>query len=146
MFIKRLAADSWFSRCVREAAKWKCQRCGAQHDPGSQGLHCAHFMTRGKWATRFDPLNVAALCYGCHSFIDSRPYEKAQLRNTTKPNMSESSRQTSTGCRMSPWLVSYEPETVPKMQSECRRTGDRGQGRAGRDQTLQTLAERMGLF
>jgi hypothetical protein len=35
-------------------------------------------MTRGKWATRFDPLNVAALCYGCHSFIDSRPYEKAQ--------------------------------------------------------------------
>jgi len=78
MFIKRLAADSWFSRCVREAAKWKCQRCGAQHDPGSQGLHCAHFMTRGKWATRFDPLNVAALCYGCHSFIDSRPYEKAQ--------------------------------------------------------------------
>lgn len=78
MYIKRLAADSWFSRCVREAAKWKCQRCGAQHEAGSQGLHCAHFMTRGKWATRFDPLNVAALCYGCHSFIDSRPYEKAQ--------------------------------------------------------------------
>jgi len=34
-------------------------------------------MTRGNWGTRFDPDNVAALCYGCHSYLDSRPYEKA---------------------------------------------------------------------
>lgn len=40
------------------------------------GLHCAHFMTRGNWSTRFDPDNVAALCYGCHSYLDRNPYEK----------------------------------------------------------------------
>lgn len=77
-FVKRLAADMWFSKCIREAAGWRCQRCGKQHHEGSQGLHCAHFITRGKWATRFDPLNVASCCYGCHQYLDSRPYEKAQ--------------------------------------------------------------------
>ena len=33
-------------------------------------LHCAHFKSRGNWGTRFNPSNVAALCYGCHSYID----------------------------------------------------------------------------
>lgn len=33
-------------------------------------------MTRGNWSTRFDPNNVAALCYGCHSYLDRNPYEK----------------------------------------------------------------------
>lgn len=74
--IKILAADTWFSKCVREAAGWQCQRCGAQHQEGSQGLHCAHYHSRGKWGTRFDPDNVAALCYGCHSYIDRNPHEK----------------------------------------------------------------------
>jgi hypothetical protein len=74
--IKISAADTWFSRCVREAAGWACQRCGAQHQEGSMGLHCAHYMSRGKWATRFDPMNVAALCYGCHSYIDRNPHFK----------------------------------------------------------------------
>jgi len=77
MAIKIVPADSAFSKCVREAAGWKCQRCGAQHQEKSMGLHCAHFMSRGHWGTRFDPNNVAALCYGCHSYIDSHPYEKA---------------------------------------------------------------------
>lgn len=76
--IKRLAADTWFSKCVREAAGWQCDRCGAQHEENSMGLHNAHYMTRGNWGTRFDPDNVAALCYGCHSYLDSRPYEKAK--------------------------------------------------------------------
>lgn len=74
--VKITAADKWFSRCVREAAAWRCERCGAQHQEGSTGLHCAHFHTRGKWAVRFEPLNVAACCYGCHSYLDSRPVEK----------------------------------------------------------------------
>lgn len=35
-------------------------------------------MSRGKWGTRFDPENVAALCYGCHSYVDREPYYKAE--------------------------------------------------------------------
>ena len=76
MAIKICPADAAFSKCVREAAWWRCQRCDAQHQEKSRGLHCAHFMSRGHWGTRFDPNNVAALCYGCHSHMDSHPYEK----------------------------------------------------------------------
>lgn len=75
--IKITPADQWFSRCIREAADWTCERCGSKHAEKSQGLHCAHYMTRGNWGTRFDPDNVAALCYGCHSYLDREPYEKA---------------------------------------------------------------------
>lgn len=78
MNIKILAADTWFSKCVREAADWTCQRCHSKHEPGTMGLHCAHFMSRGKWATRFDPCNVAALCYGCHSYLDRNPHKKIE--------------------------------------------------------------------
>ena len=74
--VKITPADSAFSKCVREAAGWKCERCEAQHQEKSMGLHNAHFMSRGHWATRFDPDNTAALCYGCHSYLDSHPYEK----------------------------------------------------------------------
>jgi len=74
--VKILACDSWFSKCVREAAEWRCQRCQSQHEEGTMGLHCAHFHSRGHWGTRFEPFNCAALCYGCHSFIDREPMEK----------------------------------------------------------------------
>lgn len=76
MPIKICPADRAFSKCVREAAEWRCERCDAQHSEGSMGLHNAHFMTRGNWGTRFDPDNTAALCYGCHSFLDRNPHEK----------------------------------------------------------------------
>ena len=78
MALKIFPEDSAFSKCVREAAGWKCERCGSQHEEKSKGLHCAHFMSRGHWGTRFDPNNVAALCYGCHSYVDSHPYEKTE--------------------------------------------------------------------
>ena len=64
--IKVTPADRWFSKCVRERAEWRCERCRAFHLPNSQGLHCAHWHSRGHWGVRFDPSNAAALCYGCH--------------------------------------------------------------------------------
>ncbi|NIT58410.1 MAG: hypothetical protein GWN00_19940 [Aliifodinibius sp.] len=65
--IKRTPADVAFSQCIRERADWTCERCGAKHPKNSQGLHCSHHHSRGKWGIRFDPLNAEALCYGCHS-------------------------------------------------------------------------------
>lgn len=73
--VKIKAADRYFSRCVRERADWRCERCGAQHQPGSQGLHCSHFHGRGKWGLRFHPDNAFSLCYGCHSYVGSHPSE-----------------------------------------------------------------------
>jgi len=73
--VKIKAVDSYFSRCIRERAGWKCERCGAQHQEKSQGLHCSHFHGRGKWATRFDPDNCFAICYGCHAYLGGHPEE-----------------------------------------------------------------------
>lgn len=73
MPIKIRAADSHFSRCIRERAGWKCERCGAQHQEKSQGLHCSHYHGRGKWGLRFEPDNCEALCYGCHSYMEQHP-------------------------------------------------------------------------
>ena len=65
--IKITPADSAFSKCVRERAGWRCEKCGTQYNESSQGLHCSHHHSRGNWSIRFDPLNAEALCYGCHS-------------------------------------------------------------------------------
>ena len=73
--VKIRESDRLFSRCVRERSGWVCERCGAQHQEGSQGLHCSHFHGRGKWALRFDPNNCFALCYGCHSYVGGHPTE-----------------------------------------------------------------------
>lgn len=74
--MKRTAADALFSRQIRERDDFTCQRCGAVYLPNSRGLHCAHMYTRRIKATRFDPDNACACCYGCHAFLDSHPYEK----------------------------------------------------------------------
>ena len=71
--VKIRASDSYFSKCIRERAEWKCERCGAQHKEGSMGLHCSHYYGRGTWSTRFDKDNCEALCYGCHSFMGANP-------------------------------------------------------------------------
>ena len=68
MGIKRTPADCAFSKCVRAAVNWTCQKCGSYFPEGSRGgLDCSHHHGRGNWSIRFDPMNAEALCYGCHS-------------------------------------------------------------------------------
>lgn len=67
------AADKAFSLYIRTRAGWNCERCGKHYEPPTSALHCSHFMGRGKEATRFDPDNANALCYGCHQFFTSHP-------------------------------------------------------------------------
>lgn len=69
--MKTTPADMWFSRCVRERAGWTCERCHKQYTPPTQALHCSHYIGRGNWAVRFEPLNALALCYGCHQLMGS---------------------------------------------------------------------------
>jgi hypothetical protein len=72
--IRRTQADVRFSLQIRERDAHKCKRCGSHPHP--MGLHCAHHFTRRTGATRFDPDNALALCYGCHQYLDSHPWEK----------------------------------------------------------------------
>lgn len=74
--IKRTAADAKFSTFIRERDNWTCMRCGKRYDPPTRALHCAHCFTRGSKATRHDPTNAQAACYGCHVIWDSHPEEK----------------------------------------------------------------------
>jgi 5-methylcytosine-specific restriction endonuclease McrA len=77
--MKRDAKDARFSRMIRERDLFTCQRCGAVHPENSRGLHCAHMFGRGKLRTRFDPENAAALCYGCHRWLDTHPDLKREF-------------------------------------------------------------------
>jgi hypothetical protein len=74
--LKRDAADIRFSRMIRERDRWTCQRCGKVYDPSSMGLHAMHMFSRRIKATRLDPENACAGCYGCHQYLDSHPNEK----------------------------------------------------------------------
>jgi late competence protein required for DNA uptake (superfamily II DNA/RNA helicase) len=77
--IKRTAEDARFSKFIRERDNFTCQRCGKEHAPNSQGLHCAHNFTRRTKVTRHMMTNALALCYGCHQFVDSHSAEKEAL-------------------------------------------------------------------
>jgi hypothetical protein len=76
--IKIDRADKAFSLYIRTRDGWKCQRCLKQYEPPTSGLHCSHFQGRGKEATRFEPLNCDALCYGCHAYFTANPGEHYQ--------------------------------------------------------------------
>jgi hypothetical protein len=77
--MKRDKTDSLFSRYVRMLCDFTCKRCGKKHAPNSQGLHCAHWRSRGKWTTRFERDNATALCRGCHSYLDNNPSERDEF-------------------------------------------------------------------
>lgn len=73
--VKIDAADRAFSLYIRTRDRWTCQRCGTRYNYPTMALHCSHFQGRGKEATRFEPTNADALCYGCHQYFTSYPAE-----------------------------------------------------------------------
>lgn len=74
--MRRDPMDTEFSLLIRLRDNFTCQRCGAKHERNSKGLHCAHGLGRRSQVTRWYKKNAMALCYGCHSLVDSEPDEK----------------------------------------------------------------------
>lgn len=73
--MKRSPADNWFSKCIRAQANYTCQRCGKVYDKSSTGLHCSHNFSRRHRTIRWCVENAFALCYSCHQWFGSEPYE-----------------------------------------------------------------------
>lgn len=71
--MKRNPADEAFSKCVREAANWTCERCLTQYEQGAQGLHCSHIYSRRHRTIRWAKDNVQALCCSCHQWFGGNP-------------------------------------------------------------------------
>lgn len=69
---------------VKRRDGWTCQRCGRVYVPYPQasgrlvadGLDWAHFITRVRKKTCWNPLNTIAWCAGCHFYMDRMPHEK----------------------------------------------------------------------
>ena len=79
MKISTKPLDKLFSLYIRTRDNWTCQRCHKQFEPPTNGLHCAHNIGRRSHNTRWLEENALALCYGCHSFIDSHSADKDAL-------------------------------------------------------------------
>ena len=68
MALKRDATDAAFSDAVREAADWRCQRCGREFpERKGQDAHCSHFFSRKFNSTRWFPDNAVLACASCHA-------------------------------------------------------------------------------
>lgn len=67
--IQRNPNDILFSNFVREKADWTCEYCHKVCKIGEEWvaqLEASHYISRGKWSTRYDIENVYALCGSCH--------------------------------------------------------------------------------
>lgn len=58
-FIKQ--ADTLFSQLIRKQGY--CDYCGKE-----ENLQCAHIISRGNWAVRWDPKNALCLCVKHHIY------------------------------------------------------------------------------
>jgi hypothetical protein len=68
--------DTVFSLLIRLRSRFNCDRCG-RYFPKGHGLQCSHFFGRRHRATRWDPDNAAAHCFGCHQRLGENPMEFA---------------------------------------------------------------------
>jgi len=78
MRVKRDKIDDIFSKMIRTRDKYICQKCGSKYDQSSTGLHCSHNVPRRYLRLRWTPLNAISLCFACHHWYGSEPYESGK--------------------------------------------------------------------
>lgn len=66
--IKRTTADDWFSKCIRLAQDYRCERCTTQGGPTAADvqMQCCHIIGRRNQATRYSVWNALCMCVNCH--------------------------------------------------------------------------------
>lgn len=78
MAVKIKPADTWFSKCKREAQDWTCEKCGSKHERGSMGLHNSHIFSRRHRTIRWCKENTQALCFSCHQWFGGNPADSGK--------------------------------------------------------------------
>lgn len=76
--MKRSPADDAFSKCIRAATDYTCQKCGKQYDSSSTGLHCSHNFSRRHRTIRWCKENALSLCFGCHQWFGGNPADSGK--------------------------------------------------------------------
>ena len=76
--MKTSPADQAFSKCIRAAADYKCQKCGKQYDKSSTGLHCSHNFSRRHRTIRWCKDNAMSICFSCHQWIGGEPLDSGK--------------------------------------------------------------------
>lgn len=93
--------DRVFSQYIRLRAAnldgfCECYTCGRSYH--WKKIQCGHFMSRARYATRWDENNCRCQCYGCNVMQQGRQFEFGQRLDAEKKGlamaMSEKSLQT----------------------------------------------------
>ena len=119
-YLKR-KADKLFSDRVR--SKGKCEFCGS-----TQNLQCAHFITRKIIKLRYEPLNAACLCVGCHFMGHHHPrlftdsWDRVKGKGTTQWLEAEA-------VLLEPIRIEFYQEVIAKLRgTDETKTDQRGTG------------------
>jgi hypothetical protein len=73
--VKLTKKDVEWAQLIKNRDNWTCQKCGKKYPPKWRGLHAAHIFSRRFKATRTDPENGIALCFGCHMWAHQHPLD-----------------------------------------------------------------------
>ena len=71
--VKLTQADIYFSKCIRERADYRCERCGLNCRNMPSYLDCSHILSRVHRCIRWDKNNAVAHCKKCHKWWHSNP-------------------------------------------------------------------------
>ena len=73
MPVKRDKKDKLFSQIIRERSDYKCETCNKDFRETPGKLTCSHINSRIYSATKWDPDNAIAQCFGCHKKAERLP-------------------------------------------------------------------------
>lgn len=91
--VKKL--DEWFSKFIRlsyadDTGQVACYTCGRKNH--WKKMQCGHFMSRAKYATRWDEDNCRPQCYGCNMRQQGQQYLFSLNLNKEQPGLAERMR------------------------------------------------------
>lgn len=114
-------ADKWFSKYIRlkyagKDGYVKCYTCPATHrwDSGHK-VNCGHFMSRGKYATRWHEDNARPQCVGCNKYKSGQQYIFGQNLNQEREGLAEEMRI------LSEQIAKYTVDEIRDIAADYRR-------------------------